>query len=182
MRLLALISLEAGRDGEAESLLQKRDLPRARISSRRLSTSASCARSRIDTAKRSSASTVRSRSIPDNAQTHYLRGSTLAPAAFTHEAIDAYRKCLELRPGHIGALIGLGHVLKAVGRYDDAVAAYDACIRQRPDLGETYWSLANLKTYRFDDATVAEMERRVRSGGTDRAIRSEFPLRARQGL
>ena len=67
-----------------------------------------------------------------------------------------------LRPTHVGALLGLGHLLKAVGRYDEAVASYDACIRQRPDTGETYWSLANLKTYRFSDETVAEMERRAR--------------------
>jgi tetratricopeptide (TPR) repeat protein len=64
----------------------------------------------------------------------------------------------------VGALLGIGHVLKAVGRYDEAVAAYAECIRQRPEQGETYWSLANLKTYRFDDPTVAEMERRVTDG------------------
>jgi len=81
------------------------------------------------------------------------------------EAIEAYENCLRLRPTHVGALIGLGHVLKAVGRYREAVASYDACIRQLPDFGETYWSLANLKTYRFDDAAVAEMERRVADTG-----------------
>ena len=52
------------------------------------------------------------------------------------------------------------------GPLQDAVASYDACIRLRPDLGETYWSLANLKTYRFEDATVAEMERRIAAGGS----------------
>ena len=95
---------------------------------------------------------------PSQPQAHFLRASTLARASFTHEAIASTGDCLELRPDHIGALLGLGHVLKAVGDYDGAVASYDACIRQAPDSGETYWSLANLKTYRFDDATVAEME------------------------
>ncbi len=65
----------------------------------------------------------------------------------------------------MGALLGLGHLLKAVGRYHEAVASYDACIALRPDLGETYWSLANLKTYRFDDETVSEMEKRIAGGG-----------------
>ena len=100
-----------------------------------------------------------------NAQAHFLRAATLAPAAFTHEAIAAYERCLELRPKHVGALLGLGHLLKAVGRYHEAVASYDACIALRPDLGETYWSLANLKTYRFDDETVSEMEKRITGGG-----------------
>ena len=102
---------------------------------------------------------------PGNPQPHFLRGATLAPAAFTYEAIDAYDKCLELMPTHVGALLGRGHLLKGVGRYKEAVASYDACIRERPDTGEAYWSLANLKTYRFSDEAVAEMERRVRGSG-----------------
>ena len=36
---------------------------------------------------------------------------------------------------------------------------------QRPDTGEAYWSLANLKTYRFSDEAVAEMEQRARGSG-----------------
>ena len=164
MRLLALLCLKAGRDGEAESLLRKAvglapdflaallDLGRLRKEQDRYAEALEC----FDRALALDSA---------NAQAHYLRASTLAPAAFTHEAIAAYEQCLKLQPAHIGALIGIGHVLKAVGRYDDAVAAYDECIRQRPDLGETYWSLANLKTYRFGDAVVEEMERRAGGGG-----------------
>jgi len=164
MRLLALIALQAGNDNQAESLLQKTlsvapdflaailDLGRLRKEQDRYAEALEC----FDRAIALDAT---------NAQAHYLRGATLAPAAFTHEAIDAYQRCLELRSDHLGALMGLGHVLKAVGRYHDAVASYDACIRLRPDLGETYWSLANLKTYRFEDATVAGMERQIAAGG-----------------
>ena len=164
MRLLALIALQAGNDNQAESLLQKAlsvapdflaailDLGRLRKEQDRYAEALEC----FDRAIALDAT---------NAQAHYLRGSTLAPAAFTHEAIEAYQRCVELRSDHIGALMGLGHVLKAVGRYHDAVASYDACIRLRPDLGETYWSLANLKTYRFEDATVARMERQIAAGG-----------------
>ena len=164
LRLLSLISLKAGRDGEAESLLEKAislapdfllailDLGRLRKDQDRYGEALECFDKAIAL-------------DPASAQAYYLRGSTLAPASFTQEAIEAYEKCLKLRPTHVGALIGLGHVLKAVGRYHEAVASYDACIRQLPDFGETYWSLANLKTYRFDDATVAEMERRVSGAG-----------------
>ncbi|MGH8863221.1 MAG: tetratricopeptide repeat-containing sulfotransferase family protein [Burkholderiales bacterium] len=160
LRLLALISLKAGRDGEAESLLEKAialapdyllailDLGRLRKEQDRFGEALQCFDQAIAL-------------DPGNVPAHYLRGSTLAPASFTQEAIAAYQECLRLRPDHVGALIGLGHVLKAVGRYHEAVASYDACIRQLPDFGETYWSLANLKTYHFDDATIAEMERRV---------------------
>jgi tetratricopeptide (TPR) repeat protein len=170
LRLLALVALQAGRDGEAESLLQKAialapdflaaiiDLGRLRKEQDRYGEALEC----FDRALALDAA---------NAQAHYLRAATLAPAAFTQEAIEAYEKCLKLRPDHIGALIGLGHVLKAVGRYHDAVAAYNECIRLRPDLGETYWSLANLKTYRFDEEMVAQMERRA--GAPGNTVQSE---------
>ncbi len=43
-----------------------------------------------------------------------------------------------------------------------------------PDSGETYWSLANLKTYRFDDAAVGEMEKRVAAPGDSRQSEVNF--------
>jgi tetratricopeptide (TPR) repeat protein len=95
---------------------------------------------------------------PSQVQAHFQRAATLARASFTPEAAAGYRHCLELRPRHTGAMIGLGHTLKTIGDYEGAVAAYNACIRLTPDSGESYWSLANLKTYRFDDATIAAME------------------------
>ena len=50
-----------------------------------------------------------------------------------------------------------GHALKTVGRQDEAVAAYRAAYTTRGDLGDAYWSLANLKTYRFSDDELARM-------------------------
>lgn len=164
LRLLALIALRAERADEAEGLLDKAislapdylaailDLGRLRKEQDRYGAALECFDKVIAL-------------DPGNVQAHYLRGATLAPAAFTEEAIVAYQQCLKFKPNHVAALLGLGHVLKAVGRYDEAVASYTECIRHSPESGETYWSLANLKTYRFDDATVAEMERRIAGAG-----------------
>ena len=164
MRLLAAIAARAGRADEAERLLERAisiapdflaailDLGLLRKDQDRFAKALECFDRAIALA-------------PDDAQAHFLRGATLAPASFTFEAIEAYEKCLELQPSHPGALLGRGHLLKGVGRYNEAVASYDACIRERPDSGEAYWSLANLKTFRFSDAVIAEMERRVRGSG-----------------
>ena len=46
------------------------------------------------------------------------------------------------------------------GRRDEAIAAYRAAAAARPDFGDAYWSLANLKTYRFTDAEIAQHARR----------------------
>jgi tetratricopeptide (TPR) repeat protein len=164
MRLLAAIAARAGRADEAERLLERA----ISIAPDFLAAIIDLGRLRKEQDRFAEALESFDRAIalaPDNPQAHFLRGATLAPAAFTYEAIEAYERCLELKPSHAGALLGRGHLLKAVGRYDAAVASYGACIRERPDSGEAYWSLANLKTYRFADEVVAEMERRVRSTG-----------------
>ena len=166
LRLLALIALKADRADEAEVLLQRAielapDFNQALVDLGRL---------RKDQDRYAEALECLDRSIaiePSHPQVHYLRAATLARASFTHDAIESYRRCLALKPTHIGALMGLGHVLKAVGDYEGSVASYNACIRQVPENGETYWSLANLKRYRFDDDMIAEMEKRVTMTGED---------------
>uniref|UniRef100_UPI0026ED7968 tetratricopeptide repeat protein n=1 Tax=Phenylobacterium aquaticum TaxID=1763816 RepID=UPI0026ED7968 len=53
--------------------------------------------------------------------------------------------------------LNYGHTLRAVGRRDDAVAAYKRCLALAPDLGDAYWSLANLKVASFTEAEEATM-------------------------
>ena len=48
--------------------------------------------------------------------------------------------------------MSLGHALKTEGRQEESVAAYRRAIAMEPTLGEAYWSLANLKTFRFSAA------------------------------
>ena len=166
LRLLALLASRADRPDDAETLLQRAieiapdfllahlDLGRLLKEQDRYEEALECF-DRVITLE------------PAQPQAHFLRAATLARASFTQESIDAYRSCLAVRPGHVGALLGLGHVLKAMGDYDGAVASYQACMREAPDFGETYWSLANLKTYRFDDATVSVMEKTATASGAN---------------
>ena len=102
---------------------------------------------------------------PANFQAWFLLASVLAPAARTYDSIAAYRRALELRPRHPGAWLGLGHTLKTVGQQHEAIAAYRECIRLRPGYGETYWSLANLKTYPLTDQDISAMETQVEALG-----------------
>ena len=53
--------------------------------------------------------------------------------------------------------------MKTVGRQDDAITAYRRAYQVKPDCGDAYWSLANLKTYRFDDAEITQMRERQAS-------------------
>jgi tetratricopeptide (TPR) repeat protein len=49
----------------------------------------------------------------------------------------------------------LGHALKTIGALPESIAAYRAAAAARPNFGDAYWSLANLKTYRFVEAEIA---------------------------
>ncbi len=51
-----------------------------------------------------------------------------------------------------------------MGDQDNAIRAYRAAAKARPDLGEIYWSLANLKTFRFDPDEVAAMQTQLATG------------------
>ena len=111
---------------------------------------------------------------PTNFQAPFLLASTLSPAALTYEALEAYERVLELRPNHPGAKLGLAHVLKTVGRQAEAVAAYRECIDLKPNNGETYWSMANLKTYRLSDEDIKTMESKVDLDEVDAESRVNF--------
>ena len=52
----------------------------------------------------------------------------------------------------------MAHHLKTIGKQEEAVAAYRKAIAIKPDHTESYWSLANLKTFSFLDEEISSME------------------------
>ena len=74
------------------------------------------------------------------------------------KAIPAYEDILERFPARPKITLSLGHALKTVGRLDDSVAAYRKTIELQPSFGDAYWSLANLKTFRFEDSDIEAMK------------------------
>jgi tetratricopeptide (TPR) repeat protein len=53
--------------------------------------------------------------------------------------------------------LSIAHSLKALGRQQEAIESYRAAAAARPSYGDAYWSLANLKTYRFPDDEISRM-------------------------
>ena len=74
------------------------------------------------------------------------------------EALRLYEELTPVFHDHAKLWMSYGHILKTVGRQDDSVAAYRHALAVKPDLGEAWWSLANLKTVRFGEGDVAAME------------------------
>jgi tetratricopeptide (TPR) repeat protein len=76
-----------------------------------------------------------------------------------HErAIELYRELLPgaLQPAELH--LSIAHLLKTLGHTEAAIAEYRAAASTRSGYGDAYWSLANLKTYRF---TEEELERMI---------------------
>ena len=74
------------------------------------------------------------------------------------QVIAIYEGLLVDYPRQPKVWLNHGHALRTVGRRDDAIAAYKRCIALAPELGDAYWSLANLKVAAFEPAEVAAMQ------------------------
>jgi len=75
-----------------------------------------------------------------------------------HEpAIAVYRQLLTASPKSADLHVSLGNALKATGRLKEATESYQAAAAARPSFGDAWWSLANLKTYRFSENEIAQM-------------------------
>jgi tetratricopeptide (TPR) repeat protein len=51
----------------------------------------------------------------------------------------------------------IAHSLKTLGRQQEAIDEYHAALAARPEFGDAWWSLANLKTYRFSTHEIERM-------------------------
>jgi tetratricopeptide (TPR) repeat protein len=68
----------------------------------------------------------------------------------------------------------MGHALKTVGRLPESIEAYQRAASLRPDFGDAYWSLANLKTYRFTDAEIGRIQ--AQEGSPRTALADRYHL------
>ena len=73
------------------------------------------------------------------------------------ESVARFRALVEEFPRDAEIAQSLGHALKTLGKQEEAVGAYRRAADVRPGFGEPFWSLANLKTYRFTDDEIARM-------------------------
>ena len=73
-----------------------------------------------------------------------------------------YKDLLAEYPKNAKVWLSYGHVLKTAGQQDECIAAYRRAISLDPGFGEAYWSLANLKTFRFTSEDLEQMHAQVR--------------------
>jgi tetratricopeptide (TPR) repeat protein len=94
---------------------------------------------------------------PDDLGHWNLKAATLGRLGEFDEAISLYEGVLRQTPRQPRVWLSYGHMLKTVGRLPDGIAAYRRAIELKSTLGEAWWSLANLKTVKFDEADLDAM-------------------------
>ena len=104
---------------------------------------------------------------PDNPNFLTLKAYILNRIGDQSGALKLYEGVLQHYPNQARAQMSYGHTLHAVGRLDEAIEAYHKCIRLSPEVGEAYWSLANLKTFHFSDEDIDNMREQVTTEGGD---------------
>jgi tetratricopeptide (TPR) repeat protein len=94
---------------------------------------------------------------PDDGVCLSLHAAACAGLGAYERAIAAYQRLLVASPRSPELRISLGHAFRALGRSEDAIASYRAAADASPGFGDAYWSLANLKTYRFLPEEIERM-------------------------
>jgi tetratricopeptide (TPR) repeat protein len=100
---------------------------------------------------------------PGHAAFLNLKANVLGPLGRHEEALRLFEQLLARNPGQADLELSIAHVLRTLGRQSEAIEHYRAASIAREGYGEAYWSLANLKTYRFTAGEVSAMQAAVRS-------------------
>ena len=58
-------------------------------------------------------------------------------------------------------MLSMGHLYKTSGEFNKSISSYKKAYYTDKYFGDAYWSLANLKTYKFSDAEVASLNEMV---------------------
>ena len=111
---------------------------------------------------------------PGNQPLRNMRAVVLGKLGDFDGAIAGYEGVLARAPGQWQVWLGYGHALKTANRTTDAVAAYRRAIALNPGFGAAWWSLANLKTVRFDAADIEAMRAQLRREDLDDDARLHF--------
>jgi tetratricopeptide (TPR) repeat protein len=97
-----------------------------------------------------------------------LTGHIFTRMGRNEQAIANYEAALAHNPDSVGLLMSLGHARKTLGDLSGAVAAYRAVVAAAPGHGDAWWSLANLKTFRFSAADIDTMREQALSDAISR--------------
>jgi tetratricopeptide (TPR) repeat protein len=173
LRLLALIAMTTEHYGQAEQLLKRA----VEIAPDFLAAWVDLSRAQLERLDLPAAHASIERAVtlsPHSANVRIHVANVLARSGRHDQAIETSRQAIGLKPGMPAGFLGLGNTLKTVGRQAEAIEAYRQATVLRPEASEAWWSLSNLKTFRFEDGEIATMERQLELPSLSEEARVQF--------
>ena len=99
---------------------------------------------------------------PDNLVYQAQKASEIMQNGGHEEAITMFDDILHKNPYNFSTLTSKGHAQKTLGKTDQAINSYQSAYKIKPDHGESFFSLANLKTYSFSSVELNSMREQVK--------------------
>jgi tetratricopeptide (TPR) repeat protein len=106
---------------------------------------------------------------PDNHSYQAQKASEIMQNGDHEAAIKLLDNILQKNPYNFSTFTSKGHAQKTLGQTDEAIKSYQTAYKIKPDHGEAFFSLANLKTYSFSKDEL--------NGMRDQAKRVDLSLR-----
>jgi tetratricopeptide (TPR) repeat protein len=156
IRMLAEVAARLGRYGDAETLLSRcLELAPTFMPARHNLALVLLRQQKVEPALAEIEATLAAE--PRNPGYRNLKAAVLSRMGEQEQAIELYGAVLADYPHQPKVWMSYGHALKTGGRTRESIDAYRKSIELSPGLGESYWSLANLKTFRFSPADIEAM-------------------------
>ena len=99
---------------------------------------------------------------PKNLNAMKLLSTALFRTDRYKEAIDIYNDILKVEPKNTDVMLSMGHLYKTSGEINKSIDSYQKAYKTDKYFGDSYWSLANLKTYEFTDKEVSSLKQMVK--------------------
>src|SRR5262249_6406576 len=111
---------------------------------------------------------------PHNSGYRNLKAVVLAQIGDYPQSLEIYADILGKHPDQPKIWTSYGHALPTAGQTAEGIAASRRAIALDPTFGEAYYSLANLKTFRFEAAELASMRAHLAGSAITAADRAHF--------
>ena len=160
MSLLAEIANRFGYFDDAEFLLQKAVEFKPKDGDLRLKY-ASILRKKQKFAQTTEQVDILCNQFPDNLNYRAQKASDVMQGGDHAKAITMFDDILKMNPYNFSTLTSKGHAQKTLGVTDQAIKSYQTAYQIKPDHGEAFFSLANLKTYSFSKNEMDSMREQV---------------------
>jgi len=100
--------------------------------------------------------------FPTNLSYQAQKASEIMQNGEHREAIDLFDDILRKNPYNFSILTSKGHAQKTLGQTDQAINSYQTAYNVKQDHGEAFFSLANLKTYSFNENELNNMREQLK--------------------